>query len=351
MSVLVINFILVTFFLILYKSNEKNERIAKILLFLIFTQLLYIKTFADIDSLPDLISYRDHFEYVQRVDWNDIFVEKTEFGHFILCKLCSLISGDFRFFLFVYSFVFLYLYFMWIRKHSVSIPLSILLFLLLTFNGSLYVLRQHMAIAILLLSYPYIIRRDFISFFIVVCLASSFHLTAIVFLPVYLFYNIGKWRSMIMACLVGGEIAVWMAHNPYLLLAFLSDDSKYTSTFDSGDFSTTSTGALISAFFLMTFIFYIRKKCVLPGYYRLFFYMLIISTVILFVGIGLPLFPRLASYYSVSLILIIPLVATHIQNRYIRLLYVACVLCLETYLAFFTSSAQDYMAIKMVPCF
>ena len=64
-------------------------------------------------------------------------------------------------------------------------------------------------------------------------------------------------------------------------------------------------------------------------------------------GTGLPLAGRLATYYTVGLILIVPYIAKKIKEKPLKYAFVVFVLFLDFFLAYFASSANDYINMKV----
>ena len=90
-----------------------------------------------------------------------------------------------------------------IYKYSSSILLSTLLFVILEFSTTLTMIRQEMAICIILLSFPLIIKRQFFPFLVVCFLASTMHSSAIIAIGIYFLYNLPFKRRYIMLAVCG----------------------------------------------------------------------------------------------------------------------------------------------------
>jgi hypothetical protein len=347
----ILNFIIITILLVLAGSQKKNEKDFKWLLPVIFIQLLYIKCFVDINTVSDLDSYKDHFLEVRYLGWIEILKTKAEFGYYIIAKICYSVSQSFQFFLFVYNSIMLSLFFVWIKRESVNVELSVVLFLLLAYSGSIYILRQYMAIAILLLSYRYILERKLIKYLLVVVIAISFHRTAVIFLPLYFIFNQKNKYAIVLAIVSFGVIAFWAVQNPYLFVENLTANENYMKYLDKEEYSGTIMVALVNMTFLAAYIFIIGKKILHDDVSRLFFIMLTIATIVSFWGVGFPLVGRLVKYYDIVLIVTIPFMAKNIKSLSVRYAFVAIVCLLEFYIAFLSSSAKDYVDMKVPTIF
>lgn len=108
----------------------------------------------------------------------------SEPGYLLLNRAVSLLGGDYRGFLFVFHFLLTALIFTWIGRYSSAPWLSVFLFLTLqTFALSLNFLRQALAAAIVIWTYPFLKNRRFLPACGLVLLAACFHRTALVMLP------------------------------------------------------------------------------------------------------------------------------------------------------------------------
>ena len=160
MSLLILNAFLLTILVLLI--NNKKSRNNGFLFSVIFVVLLYLHSCINPNTMEDLPRYCDSFRQWANMALEDILVtyRKTEYAFLILNWFVSLFTDNFGMFLLVESFIMMLCYYIWCFKYSPYIMLSLLLMLLLTFNQSIFVLRQHLAIAITLLSYPYILNLN-----------------------------------------------------------------------------------------------------------------------------------------------------------------------------------------------
>lgn len=96
-----------------------------------------------------------------------------------------------QFFFIVTSFIICQAFYKTFRKYSSDFAVSTLLFLSLPifFFNSLSIIRQFVAIAVVLYAIPYVITRKFFKFSIVLVIAVMFHKSAIIALPIYFLYD------------------------------------------------------------------------------------------------------------------------------------------------------------------
>ncbi|MEI2671604.1 MAG: EpsG family protein [Marmoricola sp.] len=105
-----------------------------------------------------------------------------------------------------------------ITRYSIAIPMSYILFVFVgswhgTFNG----VRQFMAAAIILAGHRFIINRKPIHFLLIILLATSFHLSAVTMLPLYLLPN-RRLRPAMFVLMAGIALALLLSSNAVLVL-------------------------------------------------------------------------------------------------------------------------------------
>lgn len=143
-----------------------------------------------------LFVFQDGLRWQTGTDWityngffcnNISFTQKTkifEIGYVLIDFLVHLVSNNYSVFLLLLSIITYLIYFKSILKYT-SFPILTLLSFYCVFIGYMGMNRQHLALGICLLSFKYIGRRNFKSFFLYVFIASLFHVTSILFLVTY----------------------------------------------------------------------------------------------------------------------------------------------------------------------
>lgn len=154
-SYLILTFGVFIFLSALRSSNVGNDTSA------------YIRLFNDIAITGD----------VSRYSW------RYETGYLYLNKLLSLLSSNSQIIIIVTSIIIMCGFARFIYKYSNNLWLSVYLFFTLGYFGmSMNTIRLNIAIAIVLFSYDFLREKRLIKFIITVFLASLFHRTAIIFL-------------------------------------------------------------------------------------------------------------------------------------------------------------------------
>lgn len=158
----------------------------------------------------DWLPYYRYFEYF---DWDTYYSKATfEPGYSQLTRLVIALGGDYTVFLIVYTILLVGLRSFFLYRHVNSILLACLLY----YGNNLFdfaATRQWLGISILLLSIPFIIKRKFIPFLVIMLIAMSVHLSLITFLPAYFIFH-KKWSTfsqvtILLLCVVIGYTGVF----------------------------------------------------------------------------------------------------------------------------------------------
>ena len=332
--------ILLTIFLLFCARFHKKDKPFDYMTYsIIFVVLVLTKTFIDIKSLPDLENYFWGYKELSNVEWSDIAYHKLrilkcpEIGFRYILKIGSFL-GDFKCSLFIiaviHSFAFIYIS----KKYSPYIIVSLIIFLLGSIQ-SFFVLRQWLAIAITVLSYPYIINRNWKMYILLMLIAFSFHQTALVFIPIYFIYSINNTKVLnISICLT--TIILYQLFSS-IFNYFGETLVGYQSYIDSNEANITTL--LISVCYLFTFIFFLKKDIYKDGINKLLFIIQAMNIIILISGYSSTGINRLVMYFSVVIFLSVPITMKYIHYPLIRFLYITTILLLLVYMGFYGSNS------------
>lgn len=318
------------------KNISYNKR-SKYLLLITSIQLLIINCLKDYYSLPDLPGYALAFEHVARngydIQWNT-GMKASEPGWIVFnIFLSNLYSDPWVLFAFVGGIVILGHFRTYI--HYSTIPwLSAYLFLCTVFCQSLYVIRQHVAIALCLLTIPYILQRKFIPFLLVVIVAALIHNTAIIFVLAYWAYSLNVNCKLILFFICTACLSYVFLSK--ILINVMITTNFYTAYVDGEQ--TNATGFFISLCVLVLALYSIPLKK-MQNELKLFFVMSCIATCINLGGMGVPVTSRLNAYFTVFSILLIPHSVSYLSKK---LQLVVITLVMLAYM-FFSFSSISYL--------
>ena len=178
--------ILITYFIIQVIPIAK-ERKNKYFLFIAFFEFFLILAFRK--PISDMIKYCQYYSIIGETSWKDLIYFSWEKGYIFLNKILYMINHSEQFFIIVTSALGLIGPYYFIKRYSKNYLMSVLLFIILSFFGyHYYVLRQMLALSVLLFSIRFIEERKLGKFILCVLLATSLHLTSILFLIGYFIF-------------------------------------------------------------------------------------------------------------------------------------------------------------------
>ena len=157
----------------------------------------------------DYRSYETAFQNITAGGLSSLTVSgKIEPGYILLNLVTDFLGGGYRALLFLVHLLFTLLVFLWIERYSPSPWLSVYLFITLQyFAMSMNLLRQSLAAAAILWTYPFLQRRRFLPFCAVTLLAFCFHRSALFMLPFYFLLNLRvSRRHYTAAAILAGQI-------------------------------------------------------------------------------------------------------------------------------------------------
>lgn len=167
----------------------KNKK--KVYLFIVAVELILFTGLRATDIGSDTEAYVHAIEMNRGISFNKIWNITDnpygfEVGYLIFGKLCSYFNMNATTFLFFVSILIYIPFFKFVYEYSKDPVISILAYFTFShFYYSLGIFRQMIALSICLMSLKYLRSRNLIKYCLIIALASSFHITAICWLPLY----------------------------------------------------------------------------------------------------------------------------------------------------------------------
>lgn len=173
-----------------YFNTDKNK---KIFVMLVFVAMCLIMAFRSIEVGADTSNYKEIFDSMKNTSFKEItsnyHTYSMEIGYALFMKICSLVCGDYYFFQVVFSMLFSILAANFILKEADNIFIGVIVFLgigiyMITFN----VARQMLAAMLLANSWIFLRKGKGVKSVLCVLVASTFHMTAFIFVIIYVIY-------------------------------------------------------------------------------------------------------------------------------------------------------------------
>ncbi|WP_440898001.1 EpsG family protein [Amphibacillus sp. Q70] len=324
----------------IFFNNSKFRFGNKVYMINVFLVLFFISAFRSVNIGNDT---QDYFLMFYRFgNMNSVFnLDSTiEIGYRILNRALYTISSNTLILTTVTSAIIIGVFMKFIYKNSKITWLSVLLFLnLRIFYFTLSGIRQSIALAVILVSYKYVKERKFIPFFILVIVASTFHLTALVFLIVYPLSKINYTKKVMNTYLVISGLLFLLFD--YFIIFILRFFPKYQVYISSSYFENTRLASMVDFFVILSiFVFgYIlrknfnnnevrikrkSKKTMIKNKYatekNILLHIISLALLFTFIAINVSLVKRVGLYFFIFTIIYIPNVIQKIQDKNLKLL-------------------------------
>lgn len=265
-----------------------------------------------------------------------------EIGYYILNKLVYKISTDYQSIFIVTSLIILLLIFITIYRECNKYELGIYLFITLYhFYSSFNVIRQYIAIAITFYAVKYIFEHKFYKYLIAILLASSFHITAIIMIPVYFIVQIKMdTKDFIYGAIIG---IVCLNAFEKVLSILIDLFPKYEQYNDSVLFTYGSIRGLVIYGIIFMVIYIYRDKLIKAdiknSVYINFIFISLLVSILTTRGV---LFARIAGFFNIYAVILIPNLIDIFNKKERRLLYysILCVGYLYCYMMLRTNQGE-----------
>ena len=243
------------------------------------------------------LTFAEYIQYDQRI----------ELGTYILIKIASIFNSSQMFFILFALIIYVPVVKMIMERENKEDTFFLTWFFLLShFSTGMNIMRQVAAASILLYSLKYVLDRKFKKFILMVALASLFHVSAIIMLPIYFIwkrenkfnmYQFKSWAVIVAYCIVAICLPVILQ----LLGGRFAD-------YSTGEIQGRNLSILLSCMWLAIFLFFNKQITYCDDRYGLYIFMVIIGTILSFTGVINVYLKRTAIYFNyVDFILLVQL--------------------------------------------
>lgn len=355
MIYIISNFLIVILLGVFLGAYKNDNRYTKNFMYISFLMLVVLHSIVDAESMPDLPSYLLAFQDVRHYKitelQNSFWADSFELGYMVFMKIVSYVTSNFNIFLAISSIIWLSAYYSAIRKYSPYIFVSIVLFLVTIYDQSIFVLRQHLAMAILVLSWDSIIKKEPIKFACFCGVAFTLHVSAIVFAPLYILYQIRDHRKYIMSILAA---CVVFASSYFVILEYIGSsvmDNASTYLYNIKYEGSNYNEAIMMTILMSSMIFFMRKHVFEDGMNRLLFSFMCIGLVGSFFGVGNSATGRLFAYFTAIPYMMVPVVMTYIKDKPVKVIYATGIIALYAFVAYVGSQSHNFDNMKLISMF
>ncbi|WP_165835589.1 EpsG family protein [Ruminiclostridium sufflavum] len=309
--------------------TQKRKRNFLLLFFTIITALAMLRKYTvGIDTKH----FCNGYKVISNLNWNSFDNINYEWGFTALCKLLNYISPEPQLLIIVSSLLIFPPVGMFIYKSSEDVVLSTYIFISLNiFSMNMNVMRQSIAVGIILLGLEYLKKNKYLFFIAFVLFASIFHQSAIICLIMIVYYRMNyKKRTLLytlIACVigfVGFKYIFKFAVNLFENYAGYIDSEFAVSNYFGTAFNL-SICAIILVFGLIYYrtdgIYLLKKELNNQISYDFQAYSISACLFCLVVGLQMTILLRAKLYFTVFYISWLPNAIYMIDFKSIRILY------------------------------
>ena len=320
-----------------YGKSNKNKNIY---LILVFFQLFFVSAFRSPEIGVDTSMYYSFFSGLNYLSeyhiWN-IYFEK---GYILFNIIVNFIFNFNQSIIMITSLIILILITLFIKNNSRNLWLSVYFFItLMFFYNSINILRQFIAMAIVINSIYFVRKQKLVPFLLLIGLAYSFHTSALIFIIVYFFarmkFTLKKVLYSIFFAI--GSFFVLFPIIQWVMLK-LPRYSGYTKFFQSYELGNIINTLIYASILILSLIVNYYKKPILNNigtnldYKRsnenIFTFIILTATILSFLSIRMSILGRIVDYFSLFSIVFIPNVISCIKDKYLRLIVTFFIMCL-----------------------
>lgn len=283
----------------------------------------------------DYMNYYNYFDEVHRLSLRDMFSIETIRNPAILEPGYTWINRLVPHFFVLLAILALFTVYTYYKYMSLYLQPSVIWFALFIylFSPSLMLvhssaIRQSIAICFFIFSIQYLIERSFLKFLLIILLASLFHRSALVLIPLYFIATPKIWSRQILFLIVG--LYIFTAFFGYLFLgaiekvAQMALPSYYRTYLINAEANSLDTGFgfLFKSMFLFLILWsHDRSSPQLAVITKL----AIIGFLLLPLSIYLLVFSRLMMYFNVALIIAIPYAVFLQKSKQLRIVLISII--------------------------
>lgn len=306
----------------------------------------------------DMIRYIDVFKQTKIQTFSSILQLRWEPLYLFLNLIISLFTNNERIFIAIVAILGLIGPYVFIKRYSDNYLFSLIFFIILgIYNYNFYIIRQALAISILLIGIRYIEQKSLIKFLLIVLLATGFHTSSIVFLIAYPICNLKISTKGIMLYILLIIIAFIAGERMIQLIYSITPYSTYSERASISD--GTGRLVLLTIIFLAMLILMHFKKEKLGNEMKIriftpreksdkntiFFNMLMIGIFFQVLAIQQSVVVRLANIFIAPTIALIPNVINLVERKDYKYLFWTIILICSILYSIFTPTINEYTTI------
>lgn len=269
--------------------------------------------------------YLPYFNKILNMNFIEILSYRfmSDKGFYFIMKIISLLTKNYQICIAILAVPFICFVIRQIYKESKNVLFSIIIFIALYYAFAFFLLRQVIAMGIIVYSYKYIKQKKIIKFIITLIVASLFHGTALIFLIAYPICNYIKpgYKNYIaigIAFIVGRYILDILLK----ICSIIPMLNRYAYSIENGFYSTDSApsiwGLIMTVLILTVSYFFYRRSQKEDREINLLLNLSTLGSIFYCFSASIAEFYRIALYFSIFNMLLLPNALSLCEDKKIR---------------------------------
>lgn len=296
-----------------------KKRHVRVSLIIVFVVLFIFRAFRKDSVGGDLETYKALFYYIGSVDWKiGLAYPGYEIGFLVYLKVIYCMVQNFNAVLIVTALIYTIGLVKFIYSNSPDPEFSIYIYIsLYLFGSSFNNERQAISIALLMMSYAYVKKRNIYGFLGFVFVAALFHATSIVFIPVYFLYRIKPNKKFWLASAI--STVVVLEASPLILNFIISHFYTKYSGIDLMSGGGYAYYILLVLVLIVGIVLIPNDELYSDDNINTWGQMITIASILQIFSFTMGYFYRLVILYSVAMVIYIPIMIEKLdmQSRFI----------------------------------
>lgn len=318
--------------LLIQRLMEKNKKKIVSIFFLLIGSIVVIAVASLRNNIGDTYVYVNSYSNLINIKSIQDLMQEKDIGFKIFTLMLYQISSNPQFMIFTTAFITQLNYLKFFYRYRSLIELEVFIYIasgyyLVTMNG----IRQAFAAAILVCATKYMIDREFWKYFLVIILASFFHQSALIMIPVYFIVNMEPWKKNTFI-IIGIAMIGFLFFFTFLPILFkFLEHTQYAHYFEiikEGTEQGANPLRLLVAIVPLVLSYIKRESLKQWDGNKVFVNISIINFIFMLFSLHTWIFARFAMYFNLYNCVLLPNIIKRWENRKEKnLLYAFLILC------------------------
>lgn len=300
----IVTLILISIFFV-FSKNKKNALLASLVILTIISALRSYNVGVDTKayvSAYKLIGLSSRWNYLDF---------RYEPGFYYLCKILNIFSSEPQTLIIITSIFINFSVYKFVKKHSKNYFLSIILYVIMNiFFSFMNIMREAIAVCIILYGYDYLLAKKHFNYFLVILLASLFHTSAFAALILLFYALLPKKKIFYFSEIIISIITFIFYSNFFNLISSIFGYSNYANGIFGLSNYFGSLLVFLECFMVFSLLYFIAFSGRKNEYDKNKIHILSVITIIYlwfeFLTLRMVIFNRLYGIYAIYSIISIP---------------------------------------------